>query len=94
MCFQELLSSSIGLSSQYVVSVGSLEQYESCVDRVGVEVVETLARAMQKRGICILMIHGSVEDSLLNEFVKRGLYTVGFNLTNFETIREAKLFTY
>lgn len=77
ICIRELLlSPSNGFSAEYVVSVGSLDEFESRVDRVGVEVVHALVGAMRRRGICLLMTHCKVEDRILNEFATNGLYTV------------------
>lgn len=77
VCIRELLvSPSNGFSAEYVVSLGSMEEFESRMDRVGVEVVRALAGAMRQRGICLLMTHCKVEDKILNEFVMSGLYTV------------------
>lgn len=77
VCIRELLlSPSYGFSAEYVVSVGTLDEFESRVDRVGVEVVRALAGAMRRRGICLLMTHCKVEDRILNEFAMSGLYTV------------------
>ena len=77
VCIRELLlSPSNGFSAEYVVSLGSLDEFESRVDRVGIEVVHALAGAMRRRGVCLLMTHCKVEDRILNEFVMRGLYTV------------------
>jgi len=76
VCIRELLSPSNSFSAEYVVSLGSLDEFESRMDRVGVELVKTLSGAMQRRGIYMLMTHCKVEERILNEFVTSGLYTV------------------